>query len=185
MEVLRIINEPTAASLAYGIGLNPEDERIVAVYDLGGGTFDISILKIHNGIFEVLSTHVDTFLGGDDIDRAIVLHWAKTFKLTESEQTMQTLRLEAEKAKIHLSANGIFKGTFEGKELFITKEELAQLSMPFIERTINSCKQALKDANLSTENINQILMVGGSTRMPIVKSAVSYTHLTLPTNREV
>src|SRR5690606_11640665 len=95
LDVLRIVNEPTAASLAYGIGLNPEEEKTIAVYDLGGGTFDVSILKIQNGIFEVLSTHGNTFLGGDDFDRAIVDFWIEQNKLT-GDIPMQALRLKAE-----------------------------------------------------------------------------------------
>ncbi len=119
LDVLRIINEPTAASLAYGLGLEKDDERTIAVYDLGGGTFDVSILKITNGIFEVLSTNGDTYLGGDDFDRLIIQHWLKEKGLTEEElhtnkQLAQTLRLIAEEAKKHLSSNDVFEFNLSG-----------------------------------------------------------------------
>jgi molecular chaperone DnaK (HSP70) len=113
LDVLRIVNEPTAASLAYGIGLNPEEEKIIAVYDLGGGTFDVSILKIQNGIFEVLSTNGDTFLGGDDFDRAIVNYWIEQNKLEDKlndSSFNQALRLKAEEAKKALTTQNICNG---------------------------------------------------------------------------
>jgi molecular chaperone HscA len=113
LDVLRIVNEPTAASLAYGIGLDPEDEKIIAVYDLGGGTFDVSILKIQNGIFEVLSTNGDTFLGGDDFDRAIVNYWIEQNQLgdrAKGSSLNQALRLKAEEAKKALTTQNIFNG---------------------------------------------------------------------------
>ena len=125
LDVLRIINEPTAASLAYGLGLNPNEEKTIAVYDLGGGTFDISILKISNGIFEVLSTNGDTYLGGDDLDRAIIEYWMKQWSidnLDAHKELKQQLRLAAEKAKIHLSTNDIFETEFAGEKISITKE---------------------------------------------------------------
>jgi molecular chaperone HscA len=117
LDVLRIINEPTAASLAYGLGAKQGEEKTIAVYDLGGGTFDISILTISNGIFEVLATNGDTYLGGDDFDRAIVDYWhaALGTSNTADKSLVQEMRVTAEQAKIHLSANDTFTGTINGK----------------------------------------------------------------------
>lgn len=178
LDVLRIINEPTAASLAYGLGTNTKDEKTIAVYDLGGGTFDVSILKINNGIFEVLSTNGDTYLGGDDFDKTIVDFWASQFGLTQEElsinkQLAQGLRLRAEEAKKHLSSNEEFVVDFNGDELKITKTEFENLIQPLVDKTIQCCTNALKDANLSPNEIDEIVMVGGSTRVPLVKESVS------------
>ena len=178
LDVLRIINEPTAASLAYGLGLGKEETKTIAVYDLGGGTFDISILQITNGIFEVLSTNGDTYLGGDDFDRTIIKHWLKQLKLSEEELSVkkelsQTLRLKAEEAKKHLSSHDSFETTVNADVLRITKDEFEQLIEPLITGTINSCKAAMADANLTVDAIESIVMVGGSTRIPAVKNAVS------------
>jgi molecular chaperone HscA len=178
LDVLRIVNEPTAASLAYGLGLDKQQEKTIAVYDLGGGTFDISILKIINGIFEVLSTNGDTYLGGDDFDRAIVKYWLKQFKISEEElstnkQLAQGLRLKAEAAKKHLSNADSFSEEWNGDKLELTKEKFEELIQPFISKTIDSCKAALKDAGLQSSDIEEVVMVGGSTRVPIVKKAVS------------
>lgn len=178
LDVLRIVNEPTAASLAYGIGMKPDEEKTIAVYDLGGGTFDISILKITNGIFEVLSTNGDTYLGGDDMDRILSQHWQKIIGLTEEElnnhkEVAQELRLTAEAAKKHLSANDKFEGVVAGQEVSITKDEFNQLITPLIDRTIDSCKNALKDAGLTAKDIEAVVMVGGSTRVPLVKQRIS------------
>jgi len=176
LDVLRIINEPTAASLAYGFGLNKEENKTIAVYDLGGGTFDISILNISNGIFEVLSTNGDTYLGGDDLDNAIVDHWIKENKLdrsTEEQKHRQLLRLKAEEAKKHLSANSTFESAYEGNKLSITKEMFESLIRPILDRTIVSCANALKDAGLAKAGIHEVVMVGGSTRVPLVKKMVS------------
>jgi molecular chaperone HscA len=177
LDVLRIVNEPTAASLAYGLGLEKEGEKTIAVYDLGGGTFDISILKITNGIFEVLSTNGDTYLGGDDIDRTIVQHWMQQFGITEQElqlnkQLAQGLRLKAESAKKHLSDNNHFTEEWNGDSLQLTLQQLEELIQPLVERTIASCKAALKDAGLSAGDIEEVVMVGGSTRIPLIKNAV-------------
>ncbi len=175
LDVLRIINEPTAASLAYGLGLNPTDEKTIAVYDLGGGTFDISILRIANGIFEVLSTNGDTYLGGDDLDRAIIEYWMKQWSLDNLDQhkeLKQQLRLAAEKAKIHLSNNDIFETEFAGEKISITKEVFEDLVQPIINRTMDCCVNAMKDAGLQVADINTVLMVGGSTRVPLVKKTV-------------
>ncbi len=178
LDVLRIINEPTAASLAYGLGLGKEETKTIAVYDLGGGTFDISILQITNGIFEVLSTNGDTYLGGDDFDRAIIKHWLLQSGLSEEEmfankELSQTLRLKAEDAKKHLSNNEAYETTVNGDLLRITKVEFESLIQPLIDKTIDSCRHALKDAGLTAEAIETVVMVGGSTRIPVVKKAVS------------
>jgi len=178
LDILRIVNEPTAASLAYGMGLDPSEEKTIAVYDLGGGTFDISLLHISNGIFEVLSTHGNTYLGGDDIDRTIVQHWMQQLNvsaasLSGNHQQSQSLRLLAERAKKQLSSQELFSAIWEGSTLQLTAAELQQLITPLIEETLKSCKQALKDAGLTAEQIDTIVMVGGSTRIPAIKQAVS------------
>jgi molecular chaperone HscA len=178
LDVLRIVNEPTAASLAYGLGVNPDDESTIAVYDLGGGTFDISILKITNGIFEVLSTHGDTYLGGDDLDRALAQHWQQELgindaTLQQDKSLSQQLRLTAEEAKKHLSSNDSFSATIGNNTVSITKEQFNTLIQPLVDRTIDSCKAAMKDAGLKIEEIDAVVMVGGSTRVPLVKESVS------------
>ena len=176
LDVLRIINEPTAASLAYGFGLNREESKTIAVYDLGGGTFDISILNISNGIFEVLSTNGDTHLGGDDLDAALVEYWIKQNNLsnTDDEQKFrQLLRLKAEEAKKYLSSNEIFEAVYEGLMLSVTKTEFEEIIKPVIDKTIVSCTNALKDARIKKLAIDEIVMVGGSTRVPLVKKMVA------------
>ena len=176
LDVLRIINEPTAASLAYGLGLDPTEEKTIAVYDLGGGTFDISILKISNGIFEVLSTNGDTYLGGDDLDRAIIEYWMKEMgvdNLEDHKNLKQELRLAAEKAKIALSNSDLFESEFAGEKISITKEVFEKLIEPIVQKTIELCKLAMKDAAIDIKDINTVLMVGGSTRVPLVKKTVS------------
>jgi molecular chaperone HscA len=176
LDVLRIVNEPTAASLAYGIGLDPEDEKIIAVYDLGGGTFDVSILKIQNGIFEVLSTNGDTFLGGDDFDRAIVNYWIEQNQLgdrAKNSSLNQALRLKAEEAKKALTTQNIFNGIVDDIPCAITKQKFEELILSRVEQTITCCKNALKDAGLNTIDIQEVVMVGGSTRTPLVKQMVA------------
>ncbi len=174
LEVLRIINEPTAASLAYGIGLQKDDVKTVAVFDLGGGTFDISILQLQDGIYEVLSTNGDTYLGGDDLDKAIVDYWVTENNLiTKSKNNLQAIRLAAEDAKKWLSTNDNFSTTVNETNLSITKNVFEKLIKPLIDKTIESCKNALQDAKLNIENIDEIIMVGGSTRVPLVKQTVS------------
>ena len=176
LDVLRIINEPTAASLAYGFGLNNTENKTIAVYDLGGGTFDISILNISNGIFEVLSTNGDTYLGGDDFDAAIVDYWIKQYNLNhpdKKKEHRQFLRIKAEEAKKHLSANEIFETTYEGGSLIITREKFEEIIKPILDKTIISCSNALKDAGIKKSAIDEIVMVGGSTRIPLVKQMVS------------
>jgi len=176
LDVLRIVNEPTAASLAYGIGLDPEEEKIIAVYDLGGGTFDVSILKIQNGIFEVLSTNGDTFLGGDDFDRAIVNYWIEQNNLgdkADASSLNQALRLKAEEAKKALTTQNIFNGFVDDIPCAITKQKFEELILSRVEQTITCCKNALKDAGLNTTDIQEVVMVGGSTRTPLVKQMVA------------
>ncbi|MFZ1263521.1 MAG: Hsp70 family protein, partial [Chitinophagaceae bacterium] len=141
LDVLRIVNEPTAASLAYGLGLDKEEVKTIAVYDLGGGTFDISVLRISGGIFEVLSTHGDTYLGGDDFDRAIVQHWSASLGITKDDLSLhknllQELRMIAEEAKKYLSSHNSFTGTVSGQEVLLTKTEFEQLVKSLIEKTI-------------------------------------------------
>ena len=176
LDVLRIVNEPTAASLAYGIGLNPDEEKTIAVYDLGGGTFDVSILKIQNGIFEVLSTNGDTFLGGDDFDQAIVNYWIEQNKLENKlgdASFNQALRLKAEEAKKALTTQNIFNDVVENIPCAITKVKFEELISSKIDQTIDCCKNALKDAGLNIADIHEVVMVGGSTRTPLVKGRVA------------
>ena len=178
LDVMRIVNEPTAASLAYGLGMNQEEEATIAVYDLGGGTFDISILHISNGIFEVLSTNGDTYLGGDDLDRTIMQHWLSEVGITieelhEHKTLAQGLRLKAEEAKKHLSTHERFSTDWNGEVLSITKNQFELLIQPLVDKTIECCRRALTDAKLSPDAISTIVMVGGSTRVPLVKNAVS------------
>lgn len=177
LDVLRIINEPTAASLSYGIGLNKEENATVAVYDLGGGTFDISILSIADGIFNVLSTHGNTNLGGDDMDRAVVDYWAKQINLTAEDlsnsNVAQQLRLKAEEAKKHLSNNENFETNFKDQKLQLSKAQFNEIIKPIVDTTLESCKSALKDAALEVSEIDTILLVGGSTRVPLVKETLA------------
>jgi molecular chaperone DnaK len=176
LEVLRIINEPTAASLAYG--LQKKTQGLIAIYDLGGGTFDISILKLKDGIFEVLSTNGDSHLGGDDFDQRLVdvlvddISQAKGVKVGGNPELMQTLRLEAERVKVRLSDETqtlavieLPDGTYEK---MWTRENMETLVMDLVERTLAPCRHALKDAGLTTGQIDEVILVGGSTRMPLV-----------------
>jgi len=177
LEVLRIVNEPTAASLAYGLGKEDEEDKMIAVYDLGGGTFDVSILNLQSGIFEVLSTNGDTFLGGDDFDQAIIKFWTENspfddVKLNQDKMLTQKLRVEAEKAKVSLSSNEHFETEIDGVKLSISKDQFESLITGYISKTIASCEAALKDADLNKDQIDEIIMVGGSTRVPLVKQSV-------------
>jgi molecular chaperone HscA len=179
LEVLRIVNEPTAASLAYGIGLDQTEEKTIAVYDLGGGTFDISILNIHQGIFEVLSTNGDTYLGGDDLDRAIINYWITENQLiadtvNQDKKLSQELRLKAEEAKKALSLQQVYTSQVNNTiQCGITRHKFEELIAPIVSKTIESCRLALSDAKLTAEQIDAIIMVGGSTRVPLVYNAVS------------
>ena len=186
LDVLRIINEPTAAALAYG--LDKKTDQTIAVYDLGGGTFDITILHLGDGVFEVKSTNGDTHLGGDDFDQRIVSWLADEFKkenavdLMKDTMAIQRLREAAEKAKIELSTvmeteinlPFITADASGPKHLVktITRSQLENLIMDLIEQTIEPCKMAINDAKLKTSDINEIILVGGMTRMPAIQSSV-------------
>lgn len=186
LEVKRIINEPTAAALAYG--LDKKKEEKIAVYDLGGGTFDISILELGDGVFEVKSTNGDTHLGGDDFDNAIINYLVDEFKkdqginLKADKAAMQRLKEAAEKAKIELSTTNeseinipfITADASGPKHLNITltRSKLEQLVGDLVEKTIKPCEAALKDAGLKANDINEIILVGGQTRMPLVQKKV-------------
>ncbi|MBN1452191.1 MAG: molecular chaperone DnaK [Anaerolineales bacterium] len=186
LEVLRIINEPTASSLAYG--LDKKTNEIIAVYDLGGGTFDISILDVGDGVFQVRSTSGDTFLGGDDFDQRIMDYLIEEFKkdnnidLSNDRQALQRLKEAAEKAKIELSTvmqteinlPYLTADASGPKHLVITltRAKLEQLTADLVDRTIAPVKQALSDAGLTAGDINEIVMVGGMTRMPAVQDRV-------------
>jgi len=186
LEVLRIINEPTASSLAYG--LDKKDNEIIAVYDLGGGTFDISVLEVGDGVFQVRSTSGDTFLGGDDFDQRIMDYLIEEFKkdngidLTNDRQALQRLKEAAEKAKIELSTvmqseinlPYITADASGPKHLVLTliRAKLEQLTADLVDRTIAPVKQALADAGLNASEVNEIVMVGGMTRMPAVQDRV-------------
>ena len=186
LEVLRIINEPTASSLAYG--LDKKKDEVIAVYDLGGGTFDISILDVGEGVFQVRSTSGDTFLGGDDFDLRLIDHIADQFKrdagidLRQDRQALQRLKEAAEKAKIELSSMMqteinlpyITADASGPKHLVmtLTRAKLEQLTSDLIERSLGPVRQALKDADLQASAIEEVVMVGGMTRMPAVQEAV-------------
>ena len=186
LEVLRIINEPTAAALAYG--LDKKEGELIAVYDLGGGTFDVSILEIGDGVFEVKSTNGDTFLGGEDFDMRLVNYLADEFKkengidLRGDKLALQRLKEAAEKAKIELSSSTqtevnlpfITADASGPKHLTmkITRAKLEALVEDLIQRTIDPCKAALKDAGVTAGQINEIVLVGGQSRMPKIRDAV-------------
>jgi Fe-S protein assembly chaperone HscA len=168
LDVLRIVNEPTAASLAYG--LNKRKQGTIAVYDFGGGTFDISILKLNDGIFEVLSTSGDTHLGGDDIDETLI-----RLVLKESPGTdIPAVRKAVNKAKEDLSSSDTAEIIIESAQLkrMLTRAQFNTLIGPIIERTLSPCRQALKDAGLRPNEIDEVVMVGGSTRIPLVRQRV-------------
>lgn len=175
LDVLRIVNEPTAASLAYDIGTSRRPAEHVVVYDLGGGTFDISILRIEDGVFEVLATSGDTFLGGDDIDRAIVEYWLSIDPSSQHQSMdksqIQSLRLLAEEAKIHLSSHTSFSSA-DGKYI-LTRDTFDKLITPLINKTLSLCAACLTDSGLDKGQIHQVVLVGGSTRTPLVKDKVA------------
>jgi molecular chaperone DnaK len=181
LEVVRLVNEPTAASLAYG--LDKRQNGIVAVYDLGGGTFDISILRLHDGIFEVIATNGDTHLGGDDIDNLLIrialddIRGDLGIDLSRNSEVVAAIRKAVIEAKVTLSSQELAKLDIELREgkhyrREITREQFEQLAAPVIDRTIAPCKQALKDANLKPEQIDEVVLVGGSTRTPRVRALV-------------
>lgn len=182
LEVLRIVNEPTAASLAYG--LQKRTQGLIAVYDLGGGTFDISILKLKDGIFEVLATNGNTCLGGDDFDRAILDLFLREIKtryqvdLQGYPGAIQSARLEAERVKTRLSDGQVAAavvplpvkpGVFR---IEIKRDQLEALTMELVEQTLGPCRLALQDAELHTSDIDEVILVGGATRMPLVRRRV-------------
>ena len=178
LDVLRIVNEPTAAALAYGLGLDTTQSEIIAVYDLGGGTFDISILRIHDGICEVLATNGDTVLGGDDFDRLLAGYFMKQVGKDEGAFSTdksfgQTVRLLAEAAKKALSDAEQFSGILEDHAVGVTRSDFEAMIGPLVQRTIDCCRQALQDAKCTPEQIGKVVMVGGSTRVPLVKSQVA------------
>jgi molecular chaperone DnaK len=178
LEILRLVNEPTAAALAYG--LDRQKEGIVAVYDLGGGTFDISILKLQDGIFEVIATNGDTHLGGDDIDNLLIaialddIHGEQNLDLHTDPEVVQAIRKAVIEAKIALSTSDVSRldvtlpdGQSYRRE--ITREQFEEIIQPVIDRTLGPCLQALKDAALTPNQIDEVVLVGGSTRIPLVR----------------
>ncbi|CAK9298090.1 unnamed protein product [Gordionus sp. m RMFG-2023] len=186
LNVLRVINEPTAAALAYG--LEKSEDKIIAVYDLGGGTFDISILEIQKGVFEVKSTNGDTFLGGEDFDNALLNYLVLEFKkeqgidLHKDNMAIQRLKEAAEKAKCELSSSvqteinlpylTMDSGGPKHMNMKLTRTQLEKVVADLIKRTIGPCEKALKDANVSKSDIGEVLLVGGMTRMPKVQQTV-------------
>ncbi len=188
LEVKRIINEPTAAALAYGLDKGEKKDEKIAVYDLGGGTFDVSILELGDGVFEVKSTNGDTHLGGADFDRIVINYFADEFKkehgvdITKDNAAMQRLRDEAEKAKIELSTAQevdinlpFLTADAEGPKHFehkLTRAKLESLVAELIDKTAAPCEKALKDAKLTASNIDAVVLVGGMTRMPAVQKKV-------------
>lgn len=188
LEVKRIINEPTAAALAYGLDKAEKKDEKIAVYDLGGGTFDVSILELGDGVFEVKSTNGDTHLGGADFDRVLVNHFVDEFKkengidISDDKAAMQRLRDEAEKAKIELSSAQevdinlpFLTADADGPKHFeykLTRSKLEQLVADLITKTTDPCEKALKDAGVKASEINAVVLVGGMTRMPAVQEQV-------------
>ena len=199
LEVLRIINEPTASSLSYGMG--ERNEGIIAVFDLGGGTFDISILEVAEGVFEVKSTNGDTYLGGDNFDERIISWIAEEFKrengidLRKDRQALQRLKEAAEKAKIELSTTLSAEinlpfitadaGGPKHLNMTLTRSQLERLVHDLVAMTIGPCKQALKDAGLSASDVDEVLLVGGMTRMPAIQDAVKGFFLNKEPNKGV
>ena len=187
LNVLRVINEPTAAALAYGLDKN--GDRVVAVYDLGGGTFDISILEIQKGVFEVKSTNGDTHLGGEDFDAALVKHIVEAFKkesgidLSKDRMALQRVREAAEKAKIELSSTmttdislPFITADASGPKhinMKFTRAQFESLTNQLIQRTVEPCKKAIRDAGVTNKDINEVILVGGMSRMPKVQQSVS------------
>ena len=182
LEVLRIVNEPTAASLAYG--LQKKTQGLIAVYDLGGGTFDISLLKLKDGIFEVLATNGNTHLGGDDVDRRLVKSVIQEIsdqygvKVEDYSDLMQIVRLESERVKIRLSRDEKASVSFtlpEGAETYTrewSRDELESLTEDLVKQTLMPCRLALQDAGLQASDVDEVVLVGGSTRMPLVRQMV-------------
>jgi len=186
LDVLRVVNEPTAAALAYGIG--KDQDRVVAVFDLGGGTFDVSIMEIQGGVFEVRSTNGDTHLGGEDFDIAIVRHLVSRFKkdtgidLSGDRMAIQRIREAAEKAKMELSSTlqtdinlPFITADISGPKhinMKMTRSQFESLVSSLVEKTVEPCRKALKDAGLKPTDIQEVILVGGMTRMPKVAETV-------------
>jgi Fe-S protein assembly chaperone HscA len=180
LEVLRLVNEPTAAALAYG--LDKRKQGVVAVYDFGGGTFDISILRLHDGIFEVMATNGDTHLGGDDIDNLLLriafedIHSEWKEDISTDSAAVQALRRAVIKAKEELSfvPQAVIDLSYHGKsyQREITLALFNQIIQPIVDRTLEPCRACIKDAGVTVEEINEVVLVGGSTRIPLVRSAV-------------
>ena len=173
LEVLRIINEPTAAALAYGANAQ-SDEEIIAVYDLGGGTFDISILQLSDGVYDVLSTNGDTFLGGDDVDELIIQYWLdekgiNSKELSQDKIASQSFRLKAEQAKKQLSNADLYSSG----EFTLDRASFDKLISPLIEKTLIKTKAAVTDADLELGEVDKVILVGGSTRIPLIKDRLS------------
>ena len=186
LDVQRIINEPTAASLAYG--LDKKDGQVIAIYDLGGGTFDISLLEISGGVFEVKATNGDTLLGGEDFDETLLQYLVKTFKqqqgvdLSKDPMAMQRLREAAEKAKREL--DGLKETEInlpyitadatgpKHMQIKVTRSQFENMVEPLVQRTITPCEKCLKDAGLNKSDINEVVLVGGMSRMPRVQQKV-------------
>lgn len=179
LHVLRLINEPTAAAIAYGLDADINEQQTIVVFDLGGGTFDVSVLKLNKGVFEVLSTAGDTALGGDDFDQLLVQHFLTEMNISNDDLTvseLQQLRLKAKSAKEALSSNDsvhleILLDQYCLKTV-LDKTLFLELASPLLKKTLLTCRKAIRDAELSTEEINNIVMVGGSTRMPIIREGV-------------
>ena len=191
LDVIRILNEPTAAALAYG--LNQKKTGNIAVYDFGGGTFDISILKLQEGIFEVLSTHGDTSLGGDDIDLALVedyfkhtIHSHQKEKVSDEAMAILLERAEQTKKMLSVQSQALFQvgpPHFEPYEKLWTQEAFSDLISPLLERTTQACERALEDAHLQKEDLSDIILVGGPTRLPSLQSWIkNYFHQELNTS---
>ncbi|XQF93025.1 Fe-S protein assembly chaperone HscA [Pseudoalteromonas espejiana] len=175
INVLRLLNEPTAAAVAYG--LDSGQEGIIAVYDLGGGTFDISILRLHQGVFEVMATGGDSSLGGDDFDSLLVDYFKKQTQVTSLSPSV--LRLFINKAKAckealsqYAKVNVVLEFDEQKHTVEVTRETFDELAMPLVKKTLRSCRRAVKDAGIENEEVLQVVMVGGSTRMPLVRSQV-------------
>ncbi len=174
LDVLRIVNEPTAACLAYGLEQGASQRKLVAVYDLGGGTFDISILAVEDGIFEVLATHGDTFLGGDDIDAAIYDYWVKRYNIKDLDtKAQQQLRLAAEQAKIDLNTQTTVKLNWNDQLLELDRSKFEEIVKPILDKTLDSCALAIKDAGLITSQLDELILAGGSTRSKTVQTVVA------------
>ena len=172
LKVLRLLNEPTAAAVAYG--LDSGQEGVVAVYDLGGGTFDISILRLHRGVFEVMASGGDSALGGDDLDRAII-DWAISELGLDGVSDTQYLLALAAARRVKESLSERHQAGLEifGQALSLSREQLEKLIQPLVKRSLRSCRRALRDAGVSTAQIEQVVLVGGSTRVPLVRAAVA------------